>query len=153
MSQNKVVISSGIKSLPVVTDTGVDTGRTVNFNPADQGFAEELYGLVSKLIQIHNAKAKESEAAADAVARFDISRKEDAEMRVAVDSLFGEGFCQDVFKTRLFAVVDGMTVVEDFLYGLLDEMDESITENMAKRDARIKKYTAKYEKYTKKYHN
>lgn len=153
MSQNKVVISTGIKHVPVFTDTGLDTGRSVDFNPTDQGFAEDLYGLVSKLAKIHDDKAKAIEAASDAAERFDISRSEDAEMRDAVDSLFGEGFCQDVFKTRLSAVVDGMTVAENFLYALLDEMDESITENVAKRDARIKKYTAKYEKYTKKYHN
>lgn len=73
-------------------------------------------------------------------------------MREAVDSIFGEGFCKDVFKTRLFAMADGMTVVENFLFAILDEMDESITENLSKRDARIRKYTEKYSKY-KKYHN
>ncbi len=153
MSQNKVIISSGIRHFPVITDTGVDTGRSVDFNPADQGFAEELYGLVSKLTQIHEKKVEAAKDAADPAERFDLSRAEDADMRKAVDALFGEGFCGDVFKTRLFAVVDGMTVIEAFLYSLLDEMDESITENLAKRDAKIKKYTVKYEKYAKKYHN
>ena len=141
-------VSGGIESLRIFMDD-VDTGRTVSFNPADQGFAEDLYGLVSKLSRIHEEKKKEYEAEEDAAARFDIGRAEDAEMRSAVDSLFGEGFCGDVFKTRLFALADGMTVIENFLFGLLDEMDESITQNMAKRDARIKKYTEKYGKYRK----
>ena len=131
----------------------MDTGRSVDFNPTDQGFVEDLYGLVSKLEKIHKGKDKEYEAVSDPAARFDIRRTEDAEMRDAVDALFGEGFSRDVFKTRLFALSDGMTVVENFLFALLDEMDESVTENIAKRDARIKKYTAKYSKYTKKYHN
>lgn len=153
MDQNKLVVSSGIKHFPVVTDTGIDTGRSVDFNPADQGFAEELYGLVSKLAQIHDAATKAASETTDAVARFDLSREEDSQMREAVDSLFGEGFCKDVFKTRLYAIAGGMMVIESFLYSLLDQMDESITENMAKRDAKIQKYTAKYSKYTKKYHS
>ena len=151
MSQDRFDVSSGIKHLPVYMD-GVDTGRTVDFNPADNGFAESLYGLTSKLSQIHESKKKQYDEEADPAARFDISRAEDAEMQEAVDSLFGDGFCRDVFKTRLFALADGMTVVENFLFALLDEMDESITENLAKRDSRIKKYTDKYSKY-KKYHN
>lgn len=151
MIQKRFDVSSGIKHLPVFID-GTDTGRTVDFNPADNGFAESLYGLTSKLSQIHESRKKEYEDEQDPAARFDISRAEDAEMREAVDSLFGDGFCRDVFKTRLFALSDGMTVVENFLFALLDEMDESITENLSKRDARIKKYTDKYSKY-KKYHN
>ena len=152
MNQDRLHVASGIIHLPVDID-GVDAGRSVDFNPSDNGFAEDLYGLVSKLSKIHEDKKKAYEAAGDPAARFDISRAEDAEMREAVDSLFGDGFCKDVFKTRLFAMADGMTVAENFLFALLDEMDESITENMAKRDARIKKYTEKYSKYSKKYHN
>lgn len=151
MSQENLSISSGILHKPVIMD-GVDTGRTVDFNPADQGFAESLYGLVSKLGKIHEEKKKEYEAENDPATRFDINRAEDAEMRKAVDSLFGDGFCKDVFKVRLFALSDGMTVIENFLMAILDEMDESVTENLAKRDDRIKKYTEKYSKY-KKYHN
>ena len=152
MIQEKFVVSGGIKHMPIYTDGDVDTGRAVDFNPADQGFVESLYGLVSKISKIHETKAKEYEAAADAAEKFDIGRAEDAEMREAVDSLFGEGFCKDVFKTRLFALVDGMTAIENFLFALMDEMDASIMENMAKRDAQIRKYTDKYSKY-KKHHS
>lgn len=151
MSQENLSISSGILHKPVIMD-GVDTGRAVDFNPADQGFAESLYGLISKLSKIHEAKKKEYEAEQDLTNRFEINMAEDTEMRKAVDSLFGDGFCKDVFKVRLFAMADGMTIVENFLFAILDEMDESITENLSKRDARIRKYTEKYSKY-KKYHN
>lgn len=151
MSQENLSISSGILHKPVIMD-GVDTGRTVDFNPADQGFAESLYGLVSKIGKIHEAKKKEYEEEMDLANRFEICVAEDTEMRKAVDALFGDGFCQDVFKVRLFALSDGMTVIENFLMALLDEMDEAVTENLAKRDARIKKYTEKYSKY-KKHHN
>lgn len=151
MSQGNISISSGIKHMPVF-DGDRDTGRTVDFNPADQGFAELLYGLISKLANIHDGKKPEYEAEKDLIKRFETIVAEDAEMRQAVDSVFGDGFCKDVFKVRLFAMADGLTVIENFLYAMLDEMDEAVTENLAKRDARIKKYTEKYSKY-KKYHN
>ena len=151
-NQDKIVVASGIRHLAVVDENGKPTGRYVDFNAADQGFAEELYGLASKLEKIHEDKNKEREQAEDGAARFDIGRAEDKEMREVVDSLFGEGFSKDVFHTRLFALADGLTVVENFLFALLDKMDDTITANMAKRDARIKKYTDKYSKYTSKYH-
>lgn len=152
VSQDELVVASGIRHLAIVDETGTPTGRYVDFNPADQGFAEELYGLASKLEKIHESKAKEREQAEDGATRYDINRAEDKEMREAVDALFGEGFSKDVFHTRLSALVDGLTVVENFLFALLDKMDDTITANIAKRDARIKKYTDKYSKYTSKYH-
>lgn len=152
MNQDKFVVSSGIRHLSIVDDSGVDTGRSMEFNPSDEGFAEDLYGLVSKISKIHEKRSKEYETEDDPVVRFDISRAEEKEMRDAIDALFGDGFSRDVFKARLRALTDGLTVVEAFLYSLLDEMDESITANIAARDARIKKYTDKYSKYTKKYH-
>lgn len=148
MSVEKLNLSGGILHVPVSMD-GVDTGRSLDFNPSDQGFAEDLYGLVSKLSKIHEEKRERYEAAQEPADKFDISREEDHLMRSAVDSLFGEGFCKDVFKTRLFAIAGGLTVIENFLFGILDMMDASVTENMAKRDARIRKYTEKYQKYRK----
>lgn len=142
----QVELSSGVQILPVIVD-GFDTGRTVNFNPADQEFAEELYALVYRIGEIHNQKNEARKAEPDILKRFDINRAEDNEMREAVDSVFGEGFSRDVFKTRLFAVSDGLTVVENFLFALLDEMDEKITAAIASRDAKVRKYTEKYRKY------
>lgn len=151
MNQEKIVVSSGVKHIPVFLDEGVDTGRSVDFNPTDQGFAEDLYGLVTKISQIHDESNEKQEIAKksnDITAMFDIRRKEDTEIREAFDSMFGNGFCNDVFRCRMFAMVDGMTVAENFCYSLLDEMDASITDNIAARDARIKRYTEKYSKYS-----
>lgn len=142
----KVEISSGLKYLPVIVD-GWDTGRTVNFNPVDQEFAEELYALVYRIGEIHNAKNKERASETDILKKFEINRAEDKELRAVVDAVFGEGFSNDVFKVRLFAVSDGLTVVENFLFALLDELDESTTSNIAKRNAKIQKYTEKYTRY------
>lgn len=141
-----VNLSSGIRRLPVIVD-GFDTGRVVMFNSADQEFAEELYALVHKIGTIHEEKNKQREKETDILKKFEINRAEDAEMRAAVDYVFGEGFSADVFQTRLFALSDGMTVVENFLFALLDEMEASVTDNIARRDSKLRKYTDKYKKY------
>lgn len=148
MRKENLTVETGLIELDI------NGKRTIQLNPSDSGFVETLYGLVSKLDVIHQdaaAKAKDEE---DAVKRFDLSRAEDKQMREAVDDVFGAGFCADVFPgIRLFALADGLTVIENFLYALLDKMDADITANVAKRDARIKKYTEKYSKYQKKFHN
>lgn len=142
-------LTSGIRVLPVIVD-GVDTGRTVNFNPADQEFAEELYSLVYRIGKIHEEKNRQRAAESDILKKFDINRAEDCEMRKTVDLVFGDGFSEAVFPTRLFAVSeDGLTVVESFLFSLMDKLDEGITARMAKRDANIRKHTDKYRKYSK----
>lgn len=142
-----VELTSGIQRLPVIVD-GQDTGRVVIFNPADQEFAETLYGLVWQIGQIHAEKNQLREKEKDILKRFEINRAEDSAMRDAVDAVFGEGFSGDVFQTRLFALSeDGLTVVEGFLFTLLDKLDASVTAHMAKRDAKIRKYTEKYRKY------
>lgn len=141
-----VELSSGLRRLPVIVD-GWDTGRVVIFNPADQEFAEELYALVHRIGKIHEAKNEERKQETDILKKFEINRAEDKEMRDAVDAMFGDGFSGDVFKTRLFALSDGLTVVENFLFALLDEMDASTTASMAKRDAKVRKYTEKYRKF------
>lgn len=139
-------LTSGLRRMPVIVD-GLDTGRAVIFNPADQEFAEMLYALVDRIGKIHEEKNKLRESETDLLKKFVINREEDKEMREAVDSVFGEGFSDDVFQVRLFALSEGLTVVEIFLFAILEEMEAAVTENMAKRNSRIGKYTAKYRKY------
>lgn len=145
--KDTMVLNTGLVELDI------NGTRTIKFNPSDVGFAEDLYGLASKIGAIQDAKEAEFARAEDPVAKFDISRAEDREIRAAVDDYFGEGFCGDIFPgVRLYALADGMTLIENLLYGLLDKMDADITANIAKRDAKIKKYTDKYHKYSSKYH-
>lgn len=140
-------LTSGIQRLPVIVD-GQDTGHIVMFNPADQEFVETLYALVHRIGEIHKEKERHRSAETDVLKKFAFNREEDQQMREAVDDVFGSGFSGDVFQTRLFALSeDGLTVVESFLFSLLDQMDEGITAKMAKRDANIRKYTDKYKKY------
>lgn len=144
MKQENLSFETGLVALTV------NGGRTITLNPADAGFAETLYLLVSRLRAIHAEKNRASDAEEDLAKRFELNRAEDTELRAAVDDVFGEGFCADVFPgMRLSAMAEGLTVVENFVFSLLDRMDEGITANLAGRDARIAKYTAKYRKYRK----
>lgn len=139
----------------IVFETGVQEfkvngGRTIRFNPADTGFAETLYGVIAKINTIDEETRKKRETTTDYAKIFDYNRSADKRMREVVDAVFGEGFCDDVFgDIRLVALADGLSVVENFAFAVLDQMDAGITDNLAKRDARIAKYTAKYEKYKK----
>lgn len=133
-----------------VKEFQVNGGRTICFNPADTGFAETIYSVIAKISDIDDERRKKTEKAQDYAKTFDYNRAADNRMREAVDAVFGEGFCKDVFgDIRLTALADGLSVIENFAFAVLDQMDESVTENLAKRDARIAKYTAKYAKYKK----
>lgn len=127
----------------------VNGGRTIQFNPADQGFIETVYNLAAKLSSIYEERDKKVKETEEFSERFDISREAESEARSAVDAVFGDGFCKDVFPCRLDGMSCGLTIVENFLFALMDEMDENVTKNLAERDERLKKYTAKYDKYRK----
>ena len=129
-----------------LVEMAVNGGRTVKFNPADIGFLETIYGLLAKIEAIEAETKKKQEKTDDLAKLFDRSRARDKRMREAVDSVFGEGFCADVFPgIRLKAMADGLTVLENFIFAIVDEMDESVRDNLAKREGRIAKYTAKYQ--------
>lgn len=133
---------TGVKE---VTVNGV---RTVSFNPSDVGFLELIYGLLGKIDAIQKDYDKKKEGKDDPAKLFDYSRQCDKKMREAVDAVFGAGFCDDVFKVRLVAITStGLTAIENFLFAVIDEMDDTVAASMEKRKDSISKYTAKYEKY------
>ena len=129
-----------------LVEMAVNGGRTVKFNPADIGFLETIYGLLAKIEAIESDTEKKRAKTDDLAKLFDCARNSDKRMREAVDAVFGEGFCADVFPgIRLVAMADGLTVLENFIFAIVDEMDESVLDNLAKRNDRIAKYTAKYQ--------
>lgn len=134
-----IVFSTG------VVEMSVNGGRTIKFNPSDVGFAEVLFSLVSKIEDIDKKRQEKTEKCTDNAKAFDYYRASDKQMREAVDAVFGENFCADVFdNVRLIALADGLTVIENFIFAVLDQMDEDIAANVEKRNARIAKYTEKY---------
>ena len=131
-----------------VVEMKVNGTRIIRFNPADIGFLETLYGLLGKIEAIDADTAKKKDKTMDPARLFDLTRNSDKRMREAVDGVFGTGFCDEVFEgVRLVALADGLTVIENLIFAVVDEMDESVRENLSKRDAKIAKYTEKYKKY------
>ena len=129
-----------------LVEMAVNGGRVIRFNPADIGFLDTLYGLLGKIESIEAETKKKQERADDMAKLFDHSRASDKRMREAVDSVFGEGFCAEVFPgIRLTALASGLSVLENFIFAIIDGMDESVRDNMAQREGRIAKYTAKYQ--------
>lgn len=134
-----------------LVEFSVNGGRSIRFNPSDVGFIENLYELIAKIDAISADMAKKKDKADDPAKLFDIVRGGDKRMRDAVDSLFGDGFCADVFHgVRLTAMAGGLTVLENFVFAIIDRMDDAVKENMAQRNDKIAKYTAKYQKYAQK---
>lgn len=134
-----ITFSTGVVEMPV------NGGRTIRFNPADVGFMDTLYSLMAKVEDIEKESQKKREKSDDPAKIFDYFRSSDKRMREAVDAVFGDGFCNDVFDgVRLVAMADGLTVLENFVFAVIDHMDESVRANMEQRNAKIEKYTAKY---------
>lgn len=129
-----------------VKEFKVNGGRTVRFNPADEGFLELLYGLIGKLDELTAERQKKTEKAGeDWGKRFEYAKACDERMRKAVDDVFGDGFSAEVFGTvRLTAAADGLTVAENFIWSVVDRMDEDIKANLARRSERVRYYTDKY---------
>jgi len=122
-----------------------NTGRTVTFNPTDAGYAEKLRDLVDKLAAIEKQHESADE---DVLTRL---RTTDQDMRAEVDDFFGAGFCADVFgDARLLALSGGLTLIEQLLYAIVDQMDSSIREAEGLRKQKLEKYTKKYSRYTTK---
>lgn len=133
-----------------VIEASINGVRTIKFNPSDIGFLEKMYGMVAKIDEIEKRGQEKREKTDDPAKMFEYYRAADKQMRDVVDAEFGEGFCDDVFSNvRLTAISDGMTVIENFVFSVLDQMDEDITANIAKRQGRIAKYTEKYQKHKK----
>lgn len=133
-----------------VVEMSINGGRVIRFNPADIGFLETLYGLIGKIEAIDAETAKKKGKSDDPAKLFDYSRAADKRMREAVDAVFGDDFCADVFQElRLIAMANGLSVIENFIFAIIDEMDESVRDNLAKREGCIAKYTEKYAKYKK----
>lgn len=134
-----------------LVEFSVNGSRTIRFNPSDPGFLETLYGLVAKIDAIEADMAKKKDKSNDPAKFFDIVRSSDKRMRDAVDSVFGDGFCADVFNgIHVTALAGGLTVLENLVFAIMDRMDDSVKENMAQRNDKIAKYTAKYQKYLQK---
>lgn len=129
-----------------VRDFKVNGGRSISFNPSDEGFLELLYGLLAKLDDLVKERDEKAKKAGENWSkRFEYSRSCDERMRRAVDEVFGEGFSAQVFgAVRLTAAADGLSVVENLIWAVVEQMDEDLKANLARRSERVRYYTEKY---------
>lgn len=121
----------------------------VAFNPTDAAFVEKLYNTFEELDRKQEEyKAEASKAEMREV--FQIAKKRDAEMRVMIDAVLGEGVSDALFTgTNVYAMSHGLPVWANLLLGIMDEIDEGFDAEQKQMDARIRKYSEKYKKYHK----
>lgn len=148
----EITVSTGIIELGI-KPVGADGSqiepvkRVIRINPTDFGFVDTLYGLIAKLESIDNKTQEKVNKTDDAAKIFDYHRAGDKQMRDAVDAVFGDGFCDDMFQgIRLHAKTeDGLSIIENLVFAVFDHMSDSVVESAKKRNERIAKYTEKYQ--------
>lgn len=133
--------------------TGLETfkvngGFEITFNPADFNFAERLFATFERLAERQdNAKLENQAYQNDGKKLFELARKRDEEMRREIDALFCEGASDGIFgRLSTFAIADGFPLWANFLFAVIDTMDETITAEQAKSKPRVEKYLLKYKR-------
>ena len=131
-------------------DTGIneyDLGGkvTVRFNPTDIGFLEKLSESFAALDLIQEEVKLSQEEITDEKDVFNLAKNLDGKMRDILNALFGEDVCTPLFGSmNLFASAGGLPVWANLMLAIADEVETSMSGELKKREARIKKYTEKY---------
>jgi len=77
---------------------------------------------------------------------FNLAKNLDGKMRDILNALFGEDVCTPLFGgMNLFASAGGLPVWANLMLAIADEVETSMSGELKKREARIKKYTEKYQ--------
>lgn len=117
---------------------------TLRFNPADPEFADRLYTAFDELSKRQKARNAETEKLSPCET-FAYLREMDKEMRETIDGVFGDAVCEQLFGgISMYASADGMPVWMNFLFCIMDELDESIKREKAFHSEKLAKYTKKY---------
>ena len=131
-------------------DTGIneyDLGGkvTVRFNPTDVGFLEKLSDSFAALDLIQEEVKLNQEEITDEKDVFNLAKNLDGKMRDILNALFGMDVCTPLFGSmNLFASAGGLPVWANLMLAIADEVETSMSGELKKREARIKKYTEKY---------
>lgn len=125
----------------------VNGKREVSFNPTDSSFIEQLHSSFDELDKKQEcykeriAKMKENKEI------FTVARELDGEMRVILDGILGEGFCDDVFGAmNVYALADGLPAWANLLLAIMDEVDVSFANQQKQSNDKIQKYVKKYKR-------
>lgn len=128
-----------------VKEYTINDSATIRFNPTDSNFLERLYYTFDELDK--KQEAYRNEVIEDGRDAFRKNRERDAEMRVAIDGILGDGVCSALFGTmNVYALADGLPVWANLMLAIIGEMDDSVKAEQKKTNPRVAKYTARYKK-------
>ena len=136
----------------LIVDTGLEEYRlndrvTVRFNPTDVGFLEKLSAAFRKLDELQDQVRASRESITDDREVFPVARELDARMRAILNELFDTDICTPLFGSlNLFASSGGLPVWANLMLALTDEVQTSMSSELAAREKRIEKYVKKYRK-------
>ena len=136
----------------LIVDTGLEEYRlndrvTVRFNPTDVGFLEKLSAAFRKLDELQDQVRASRESITDDREVFPVARELDARMRAILNELFDTDICTPLFGgMNLFASSGGLPVWANLMLALTDEVETSMSSELAAREKRIEKYVKKYRK-------
>ena len=118
---------------------------TVRFNPTDVGFLEKLSHTFDQLDQLQDEVRRSRDSITDDREVFPIVRELDAKMRGVINELFGDDVCTPLFgSVNLFASSGGLPLWANLLLAITDEVQSSMSSELAAREKRIAKYVEKY---------
>ena len=118
---------------------------TVRFNPTDVGFLEKLSRTFDRLDSLQDEVRKSRDSITDDREVFPIVRELDAKMRDVINELFGDDVCTPLFgSVNLFASSGGRPLWANLLLAITDEVQSSMSSELAAREKRIAKYVEKY---------
>lgn len=132
-------------------DTGLQSFQindcvSVEFCPTDSDFAKKLWNLFEELEAKQHEYAKRSENETDVKKILDMASQFDKEIREKIDEIFGKTVCDDVFKTNVLALGNGLPVWANLMLSVLDQMDTGFDLEKAKTNARVRQYTERWAK-------
>ena len=118
---------------------------TVRFNPTDVGFLEKLSHTFEQLDSLQDEVRRSRDSITDDREVFPIVRELDAKMRDVMNELFGDDVCAPLLgSVNLFASSGGLPLWANLLLAITDEVQSSMSTELAAREKRIAKYVEKY---------
>ncbi len=136
-----------------IVDYEVNGVTHIRFNPTDVAFTERLYNAFMALDERQDEFEKRvREIGEDKDKMFAYAKERDADMRVIIDDLFGDGVADALFPNmNCYALADGMPIWINFLFAVAVEIRDSFTEEQRKADPRLRKFSDKNEELLAKY--
>lgn len=120
---------------------------TVTFNPADDAFFERIFSAFKAIEKSFNTRMEKAKQYSDPRKLFDIFAELDKDGRAAIDGVFEQPVCDELFGSMsIYALADGLPVSFNLLLAIMDECNSSVATEQKKTNPRLQKYMAKYQR-------